>query len=274
MIFSRACQPYEKALTDSGYQHTMKFEPPTVVQPDIGTTSSDSQQKEKSNTRKRRITWFNPPFNANLKTNIGREFLSLISKCFPKDNKLNKICNKNTLKLSYSCLPNMLRNIQNHNKTLLKQHEASTGDKECNCRKKDLCPLKGKCLTKCVVYKATVIETNTNTSRSYIGLTQNEFKTRYNQHTSSFRLEHKKTSTSLSEHIWGLKNENKDFDVHWNIIKKCAPTVPTHCSVCKEEKLQILLNQSAPLNKRTECFSHCRHMTFALSTHKGPPSTQ
>ena len=38
-------------------------------------------------------------------------------------------------------------------------------------------PLDGKCLTKCVVYKATVTETDTKKPETYIGLTNNEFKT-------------------------------------------------------------------------------------------------
>ena len=44
----------------------------------------------------------------------------------------------------------------------------------------------------------------------YIGITENEFKTRYNQHTTSFRLSHKSSATSLSEHIWKLKENNTD----------------------------------------------------------------
>ena len=35
----------------------------------------------------------------------------------------------------------------------------------------------------------------------YIGINENEFKTLYKQHTSSFRLEHKSSATSLSEDI-------------------------------------------------------------------------
>ena len=71
--------------------------------------------------------------------------------------------------------------------------------------KKISCPLDGKCLTKCVVYNATVTETTSNNQETYIGLTENEFKTRLNLHKSSFKLEHKRTSTTLSEHVCKLK---------------------------------------------------------------------
>ena len=69
------------------------------------------------------------------------------------------------------------------------------------------------CLQKGVVYQATVTQTNTMREDIYIGITENEFKTRYNQHTSSFRLSHKSSATSLSEHIWKLKENNTDHTV-------------------------------------------------------------
>ena len=34
--------------------------------------------------RKRNIIWFNPPYSMNVQTNIGREFLNLVGKHFPK----------------------------------------------------------------------------------------------------------------------------------------------------------------------------------------------
>ena len=37
------------------------------------------------------ITYFNPPFSENVKTNIGKEFLKLVSKHFPPDHKLHPL---------------------------------------------------------------------------------------------------------------------------------------------------------------------------------------
>ena len=72
----------------------------------------------------------------------------------------------------------------------------------------------GKCIIKCVVYKATVTETTSNNQETYIGLTENEFKTRFNLHKSSFKLEHQRTSTTLTDHVWKLKKKISTSILH------------------------------------------------------------
>ena len=119
-----------------------------------------------------------------MKTNLGRKFLNIIDRCFPKGHPLHKMFNKHTLKLSYSCMPNMKTIISSHNKTLLSDYHRSqtqTNEKECNCRKKDQCPLEGKCLTQNVVYQATV--STQSSSETYVGLATN-FNERYRNHTA------------------------------------------------------------------------------------------
>ena len=99
---------------------------------------------EKNKTRERNITWFNPPFNINVATNVAKTFLSLIDKHFPKDKTLSKIFNRNTIKVSYSCLPNVKQTISNNNHPLLQLHrmkESSQESKLCNCRQKALAHL-------------------------------------------------------------------------------------------------------------------------------------
>ena len=66
--------------------------------------------------RKRKIIRLNPPFNRSVITNMGRRFLSLVEKHFPKENKLRKIFNKNTLKVSCSCSQNMTQIINSYNR--------------------------------------------------------------------------------------------------------------------------------------------------------------
>ena len=126
--------------------------------------------------------------------NVAETFLTLIDKHFPKDKRLSKIFNRNTIKVNYSCLPNIKQTISNNNHRLLQLHrmKESTQDSKINCRQKKSCPLDGKCLSKCVVYKARVTETTSNNQETYIALTENEFKTRFNLHKSSFKLEHKR----------------------------------------------------------------------------------
>ena len=122
-------------------------------------------------------------------TNIGHKFLQAVDECFPPNHCLYKIFKRNTLKLSYSCMPNVHQIITAHNKTILdKQIKASENPtKECNCRYKESCPLQGKCLTESVVYQATVTRKDNQQKETYVGLTEGPFKTRYNNHTSSFR---------------------------------------------------------------------------------------
>ena len=83
----------------------------------------------------------------------------------------------------------------------------------CNCRNREGCPLDGKCLTECVVYKATVTQTESSNKETYIGFAQNTFKTRYNLHKSSFKPELKKSAKRLSAHIWELKTNTIDHRI-------------------------------------------------------------
>ena len=89
---------------------------------------------------------------------------------------LHKIFNRRrTLKLSYSCMPNMKSVISSHNKYVLSNFNSPTQQPDtCNCRKKPDCPLEGKCLQSNVIYQATVTATTTET---YVGRATN-FKER------------------------------------------------------------------------------------------------
>ena len=60
--------------------------------------------------------YFNPPYSCNVKTDVGRKFLQLVDKSFPPGHPLRPIFNRNTLKISYSCMPNMGAVLAGHNK--------------------------------------------------------------------------------------------------------------------------------------------------------------
>ncbi|GFR91151.1 hypothetical protein ElyMa_004321200 [Elysia marginata] len=202
----------------------------------------------------------------------------MIDQHFPKTNKLHKIFNRNTVKVSYSCTHNVNQTIRNHNKKLLQQHrnEKAPTETTCNCRQIENCQLKGHCLTKCIVYKATVTETKTNRKHNYVGLTENTFKTRYNHHKSSFKLEHEKASTSLSEHIWALKDKNIDYKIEWQIglLKKTRPYMPGEktCPLCLEKKT-CYTKKRGSLNVRKEIFSHCAHRRKFWLSNAPQPAT-
>ena len=120
--------PYTETLKNNGYNTHLQFDK----------TCTD-KNNEKNKTRKRKITWFNPPFNINVATNVAKIFLTLIDKHFPKNTKLSKIINRNTIKVSYSCLPNVKQTISNNNHRLLQLHrmkESTQDNKPCNRRQK------------------------------------------------------------------------------------------------------------------------------------------
>ena len=58
----------------------------------------------------------NPPFSQAVSTNVVNRFLDLLDKHFPQNNQLHKIFNRNTVKVSYSCAPNVGSIIKSHNK--------------------------------------------------------------------------------------------------------------------------------------------------------------
>ena len=108
------------------------------------------------------------------------------------------------------------------------------------------------------MYKAIVIQTETMKQGKYIGMTENPFKTRYNLHNSSFRLPHKRSTTTLSEHLWTLKDAGVIHKIEWTILDKTKPCSPAarKCDLCLAEKYHILLEKSRLFNKRSEILEH------------------
>ena len=133
-IFQKAAPTYQEALDSSGYKHQLKFEPP-------------QEEKTKHASRKRRVIWFNPPFSQNVATNIGKKFLRIIDEHFPPSSPLHKIFNRNTIKISYRCTPNLGKTISAHNSRIL-YPPIERKEKNCNCRDKASCPVEGQCLEK------------------------------------------------------------------------------------------------------------------------------
>ena len=70
---------------------------------------------------------------------------------------------------------------------------------------KNNCRIEGKCQSKEIVYQATVTNEDDHAQKTYVGLTEGAFKTRYLNHTSPFRNEKSKNATELSKHVWIIK---------------------------------------------------------------------
>ena len=103
--FEKAAHEYNQVLQRSGFKLTIMYKP---LQSSPHRSNNNNKKK-----RKRNIIWFNPPFSENVATNIGKEFFSLLSKHFPPNNRYHKIFNKQNVKLSYSCMPNMEASLLN-----------------------------------------------------------------------------------------------------------------------------------------------------------------
>ena len=113
--FDYVAHAYDNALKQSDY--TTKLQYPIAEIPP--TTQSQSQNEKRKRTRN--IIWFNPPYSKNVQTNVARDFLKLIDKHFPAASPLHKIFNRNTVKVSYSCMKNVKRVISSHNKRVLRE---------------------------------------------------------------------------------------------------------------------------------------------------------
>ena len=197
-----------------------------------------------------------------MKTKFGSLFLKLLDKHFPKKTKLNKIFNRNSVKISYSCSPNVKAIISGHNKKLLGK-EAINPDL-CNCRNKTQCPVDNKCKSENVIYEATVSSEN-NDDMIYIGSTKRPFKNRLYEHRASFPKPNKikpANCTRLTNYIWKLHEKNINYKISWKIIKqiRCKFKPNYMCTLCNLERLYIAnANRRKILNKRNELVTQCPH---------------
>ena len=206
---------------------------------------------------------------------MGHKFLALVDKHFPKDHELREIFHRNSIKISYSCMTNTKQIIDNHNKRILTASiqadntaaAAIINNKTRNRRQKNARPLDGNCLQPSVIYRATVTRKDNNTTETYIGLTEKDFKTRYRYHTASFRHAKRRNSTELSKHIWILKDNNIEHFISWRILSSHSPynSSSKRCNLYLKEKFLITCRpELSKLNKHNELVSSCRHRNKAL----------
>ena len=108
------------------------------------------------------------------------------------------------------------------------------------------------------------------TTKQYIGLTSNTFKERFTGHKASFTHRKNAHKTTLSSHIWGLKDEQTTYNQHWSILS-LAPSYSRRvriCHLCLMEKTHIsLADPRTTLNKRNEIVAKCRHRDKVLLKH-------
>ena len=66
---------------------------------------------KKKGKRKETILGSTPLFSTNVNYRVGKKFLKLVEKCFPKGNSLFKLLNKNNMKVTYKICANMKQQI-------------------------------------------------------------------------------------------------------------------------------------------------------------------
>ena len=98
---------------------------------------------------------------------------------FSEENPLHKLFNKNTLKVSYSCIGNVASVLSADNRNILFQKKSEFG---CNCRAKTDISLENKCLTPKIVYQADVRKDTNDEKKFYLGLSEIPFKERLRNH--------------------------------------------------------------------------------------------
>ena len=253
--FKKSVPVYEEVLKKSGFKEKLVYIP--------------EQGRNGRRRRKRNILWYNPPFDLQVKTNVAQNFLSLIDKHFPAHHRLHKILNRNTVKVSYSCMPNVASHISSHNQNILKRSD--TQPRLCNCTDSTLCPLDGKCLTRACIYQG-VIQTDDRESDiyPYIGLSEPPIKGRCSDHTTSFNDRRYEVKTDLSKKVWELKDQGKTPSVKFSIVRKSNPyqSGSKYCNLCLWEKFHIMKGSNL-INTRNELVSKCRHVDkFLLRNYK------
>ena len=70
---------------------------------------------------------------------------------------------------------------------------------------------------------------------------EGEFKTSWNNHTSSFRNINYEASTDLSKHIWKLKGKNKQYEIAWSVVAKASLywCGTRRCDLCRKTAFNI-----------------------------------
>ena len=134
---------------------------------------------------------------------VGNQFLKLINKRFPRYHRFYKLFNKNNVKVSCSCMPNMKNIINTHNKKAFNPPKDNTA-RTCNCIRKHQCPLNKKCLTN----KMKRNEENSKT-KIYYDVSETIFKLRYVNKKNTFNNIKYQTDTELSNEYWNIISANK-----------------------------------------------------------------
>ena len=157
--------------------------------------------------------------------------------------------------MSYSCTDNLQTIIKKHNQKIIKTSGTPSTESNCNCRKKNNCPLKNNSLTSSVVCNANVTTKSDTIGKNYIGLMEGTFKQRYTQHKLSFQNRNYSNGTELSKHIWTLKDSNTNFTIKYfsncpglQQQKQAVPLMPHGKTLLNQSQEAVFIKQALRTN--------------------------
>ena len=129
------------------------------------------------------------------------------------------------------------------------------------------------CQVNDVVYKCGV--TRLLPKKECLGLTVEEWKSRFYNHKVSSKHKRYSIKTTLSSYMWHLKSvSSKTPNLKWSVLR-CVPpysNISNKCLLYLYEKLEIVTYQKQKelLNKRSEILCKCRHANkFLLKNYTG-----
>ena len=127
-------------------------------------------------------------------------------------------------------------------KNLTKQQNSKiwSKERECSCKIKEICPLKGKYLHQCMIYKSQV---TTNTIYiEYSEEEEREFKSRHDNNMQSFRYITHINDTELSKYLWALKANGTDYHVKGSVksYRFCYKYSTRRCDLYLTKKWLLL----------------------------------
>ena len=209
------------------------------------------------------MLWFNLPYSKSAKTNNGKLFLFFRNKHFAPMDKYGKIFDRNAIKISYSCMPNIKSKISTRNKKKKNKinEPVNQNIRKCNCINKNTCPLNGNCLVENIpVYSDNKVWQKELPTQKYKGISENTFKKQHANHKRSFKISIKA--------IWNCPSstgiEKQETPTQWSF----SLVRTKRCSLCLNEKLKILRNrENNLLNKKCEIISKfCYQNKYMLLT--------
>ena len=192
--------------------------------------------------------------------------MSLTDKDFRPLRKLHKLFNRNNVKISYSCLPNIKLITNAHNRKTL--YPSSTiGRKTCNCINIPQCPLQQKCLSNNILYQANITPIGENSeTRVYY---ETKFKLKFENHKKSFNHRNCKSDTELSNEFWKISGKKRSANITWEILGRhqAYNLTSIRFSLCLNVKLKIALHRNNNMvNKRTEILKKYSRISCKVST--------